>query len=278
MRHVLLHGHIFKNAGTTLDWSLRRCFGDGFCEHRVDRDMRLEPTRTLACALEDERIVALSSHSLPSPLPALPGLSLHPLYLLRHPIERLRSVYAFERRQDAQTPGARAAKAMGFREYVAWRMRDDVGPTIRNFQTRYLAGQFAYKPGSAVLSTMFDSALDYLKQIGNVGIVELYDESMVRFEAALGPVFPSIDLAHVPQNVSARGESEVATVYEELGSLCGEVIDRNSYDLALYSCARETLQRRLSELPDFADRLAQLRKRNSALFAGFAASQSEPEC
>lgn len=265
MRHVLLHGHIFKNAGTTLDWSLRRCFGDGFCEHRADREMRLEPRRALAGALGNERIVALSSHSLPSPVPALDGLVLHPLYLLRHPIARLRSVYAFERRQDARTPGARAARAMGFREYVAWRMRDDVGPTIRNFQTRYLAGQFARKPGAAASSAVFDSALDYLKQTENIGIVELYDESMVMFEAALRPVFPAIDLAHVPQNVGARGEPKAGTVYEELGPLCDEVIDRNSYDLALYSHARETLQRRLSELPDFTDRLARLRERNAAL-------------
>lgn len=265
MRHVLLHAHIFKNAGTTLDWSLRRSFGNGFCEHIADREMRLEPRQTLASALGNNQIVALSSHSLPSPAPRLAGISFHPLYLLRHPIQRIHSVYAFERRQDAQTPGALAAKAMGFRDYVAWRMRSDVGPTIRNFQTRYLAGHLARKPDKVSLSETFELALEHLKQTENVGIVEWYDESAVLFEKAMSTIFPELNLAYVPQNVSAKDKSETDMVYEDLGPLCEEVMDRNSYDLALYSYALERLQTRISELPDFSQRLAHLRERNASL-------------
>ena len=36
MRNVILHYHLFKNAGSTLDWSLQRQFGAGFVDHRDD--------------------------------------------------------------------------------------------------------------------------------------------------------------------------------------------------------------------------------------------------
>ena len=40
MKQVILHGHIFKNAGTTLDWALKRSFGKAFVDHRRDDQMR----------------------------------------------------------------------------------------------------------------------------------------------------------------------------------------------------------------------------------------------
>ena len=42
MRHIILHGHIFKNAGTTFDWSLQKNFGKNFLDHRKDLLMRRE--------------------------------------------------------------------------------------------------------------------------------------------------------------------------------------------------------------------------------------------
>jgi len=39
-RPVLVHAHMFKNAGSTLDWSLARSFGKGFVDHREDRGMK----------------------------------------------------------------------------------------------------------------------------------------------------------------------------------------------------------------------------------------------
>ena len=115
MRHVLLHGHMFKNAGTTLDWSLRRSFGAGFYEHRDDAAMREAPDHALAVALRNKAVVALSSHNLPCPPPVIPGVHFHCVFLLRHPIARILSVYAFERAQQAQTPGALTAKRMDLR-------------------------------------------------------------------------------------------------------------------------------------------------------------------
>ncbi|MEQ8517030.1 MAG: sulfotransferase family 2 domain-containing protein [Chromatocurvus sp.] len=265
MRHVLLHGHIFKNAGSTLDWSLRRSFGAGFCEHRNDAAMREAPEDVLAEALEQEALVALSSHNLPSPPPYIPDVSFHSLFLLRDPVERVLSVYAFERAQRAQTPGAQAAKRLTLQDYVAWRLQDPVRPVIRNFQTRFLAGGAVRHASDPLSAVDVASARQRLAAGALVGIVERYDESMVVLEAALKPLFPHIDLACVPQNVGPEGAGGEKSVREQLGPLWQDAMAHNTHDLALYSLAVETLDGKIAALPHFERELNQFRQRSAAL-------------
>lgn len=268
MRNIILHGHMFKNAGTSLDWSLARSFGDAFLDHRDDQAMRRHGGRHLAEVLAADRdLMALSSHHLPRDIPALPGVRLHSIYLLRHPLLRIRSVYDFEREQQADTLGAQAAKRMSFREYVAWRMQPDTPPTIRNFQTFYLSKKKRSRARPArVLPLCFD-ALVFAQSLPVVGIVELYDQSMVLLEEKLRPHLPTLDLAYIPQNVSGNPLAAVdegqrlALILQELGDLGKTVIDNNSYDLALYQAALETLTAATSSVPDFAGRLAGFRER-----------------
>ncbi|MEQ9465317.1 MAG: hypothetical protein RJQ10_16770 [Haliea sp.] len=272
MRDIVLHGHIFKNAGTSLDWSLARSFGSAFLDHRDDQAMRRNGGRHLAEVLADKQdLVALSSHHLPRDLPAMSGVRVHTIYLLRHPLLRIRSVYDFERAQQADTLGAQAAKRMSFREYVAWRMEPDTPPTIRNFQTLYLAKNKRSSTRSSRILPRFVDALAFAQSLPVVGIVELYDQSMVLLEEKLRSHLPALDLAYIPQNVSgntaaAMSEGQrVALILEELGDLGKTVIDNNNYDLALYQAALETLTAATNKLPGFAAKLAVFRERCQAL-------------
>lgn len=265
MRHILLHGHIFKNAGSTLDWSLRRSFGAAFCEHRDDAAMREAPDNTLAASLADETVVALSSHNLASPPPRIPGLCFHSLFLLRDPIERVLSVYAFERTQQVETPGAQAAKRMNLQDYVAWRLQDSARPVIRDFQTRFLAGGVVRHGQDPLSAGDVASARQRMADGALFGIVERYDESMVVLEAALRPLFPQIDLACVPQNIGRGTAHEKVSVRDQLGDQWEEVVAHNAQDLALHSRAVEALDRRIAGMPDFERDLAQYRRRSAAL-------------
>ena len=265
MRHILLHGHIFKNAGSTLDWSLRRSFGAAFCEHRDDVAMREAPGNALAAALTDETIVALSSHNLPSPPPQIPGVCFQSLFLLRNPIERVLSVYAFERAQQADTPGAQAARRMSLQDYVAWRLQDSVRPVIRDFQTRFLAGGALRHSAGPLSEEDVVCARQRLADGAPVGIVERYDDSMVALEGVLKPVFPDIDLACVPQNVGPGPAQGEASVREQLGAVWADVVAHNAHDLALYSLAVEALDRGIGAMPDFERDLARYRHRSAAL-------------
>lgn len=72
MRTVIAHGHIFKNAGTTFDWSLLQNFQADFLDHREDEIMRrkgAEHVRDLLTELPS--LKALSSHHLCHPLPEI---------------------------------------------------------------------------------------------------------------------------------------------------------------------------------------------------------------
>jgi hypothetical protein len=268
VRPVILHGHIFKNAGTTFDWSLKRQFGDGFLDHRDDRAMRSGQGRHLRELLQARPgLQAISSHHMTNELPDLPDVKFLQVYLLRHPLERLRSVYEFERRQEGQTPGSRAARSKSFSDYVAWRMAPDVRHTIRNYQTLYLAGCHDIVSGAELAQTHFPAALRAASGAALIGVVERYDESMVVLEEALRPDYPDIDLACVPQNVAlgrnrgATAQALVAATLDELGELQKTVIDQNSYDLALYQLAGQRLESRIAALADFEARLADYRQR-----------------
>lgn len=272
MRHIVLHGHIFKNAGSTLDWSLQRIFGDRFLDHRQDKPMRQAGRELLAQLVEqDEQLCALSSHHMTGDLPRISGVNFICVNLLRHPLRRLRSVYDFERRQEGETPGARAAKQKNFRDYVAWRMQPDVARTIRNYQTLYLAGRHHPTDNAEIARHYFGVALAKIASSAFVGVVERYDESMVVLEEQLRSIFPDIDLSYVRQNVSVSpsvgqaGERIVAEVMSELGDLQKQVIDENSFDLALYQSGSAALQSRIEGMENFALKLANFRQRCARL-------------
>ncbi|GAB5413086.1 MAG: hypothetical protein Cons2KO_06890 [Congregibacter sp.] len=266
MRQVLLHGHIFKNAGTTLDWSLQRCFGDKFLEHRDDPKIRQNPESELREVLQSDDLQALSSHSMPCPAPEIQGVRFSELVLLRHPLKRVRSVYEFERNQQAETPGALAAKEKNYADYVHWRMQAGVGATIRNFQTRFVCGGRArnarFDPGPE----QFFSSIANIERSALTGIVERYDESMVVFESVLSQHFPGIDLSYVPQNVTRQrfGGSKKAWD-EDLGDVKNELIEKNAYDLALYEHANQRLTASIEQVTDFSARLQAFKQRCAAL-------------
>ncbi|WP_152025175.1 hypothetical protein [Congregibacter litoralis] len=184
---------------------------------------------------------ALSSHWLPFPLPEVPGLTLRPLVILRHPIERIASVYEFERRQAVDHPGTQKARNGDLQSYVAWRLEQGTGPVIRNYQTRMLSGVY---PGNDD-DNQLNKAVQLLETLPAVGIVERYRESAVLFEEALKNDFPAIDLAFQRQNVRDASdqrspEERREAVERELGELLAPVLAANSMDLALYdrACAR----------------------------------------
>lgn len=276
-RVVIAHGHMFKNAGTTLDWALQRNFGEAFVDHRDGGPMRREGAAYLGPYLAERPwIEALSSHHLCYPMPELPGTTFFLLYLLRHPVERVLSVYNFERRQNTDTPGARNAKRHDLAGYVDWRLEPEAGPTIRDFQTRFLAGR--HRPARRPMDDEgYAVALDTLERVALVGIVERFDESMVVFEHGLRAAFPDIDLAYVRQNVSDRSGRSQASKIEEVADRLGEeryqrLLANNRYDLALYEAAQRRLDRHLDDVDDLAAARADFTARREALATSVKAS------
>ncbi len=272
MRNIIIHNHLFKNAGSTFDWSLNRNFSNAFLDHRDDQGMQCGSKYLGPFLLEHPELSALSSHHLKFPLPVLPDVRLFPVVFLRHPLDRVGSVYAFEHKQDSDSLGARMAKNMNFNEYVKWRMQPDVPIVIRNFQTsRCLDVPETIKTFITRTLTEADytNALKQIQGMALVGVVDLYDESMVLFEEHLRPFFPDIDLSYVKQNItSGRKNSMVERIRSIVNELDLDVTNsmllQNHFDLQLYLEAGELVRKRINALADFGEKLIHFRNRCSA--------------
>lgn len=211
-RDVIVHVHIFKNAGSSFDDALLNFFNNNFVDHREDEALKKGKMAYLTKYLDDHpNIKAFSSHSVYFIPTNTEKFRFHPIYFLRNPIERIRSVYDFEKKQlPAITQGAIKAKKLNFKEYVAWYMQHDSPATIRNLQTIFLSG------GKNDFERAFKSALNNLKKTQCIGIVDRYDESMVVFEDYLRDYFPGIDLSYIRRNTTNLNHDQLPEEREHL--------------------------------------------------------------
>lgn len=257
---IIIHAHMFKNAGSSLDWSLARCFKDGFLDHR-DNDSMMEGGDYLQTYLkENKHIQALSSHWINFPLPKMSGLRIFSILIFRHPIERIRSVYKFERKQEpAETPGSIKAKELCFRDYVDWQMNPMPGPAIKDYQTRYCSGTYLGDD----LKNKFQLAQNTLSKTPLIGLVDCYDESMLLFEDQLRPYFPQIDLSYVRQNITQSNKltqsQRIEQTLDELGPVADKVLEKNHFDLLLYKQAESIFKKRLQGIKNQSTRLDRFR-------------------
>ena len=246
MRYVITHGHIFKNAGTTFDHSLKQAFGKDFCDHRDDKDMRRGGAEYLKqFILDNPNLKAISSHHLCNPLPNSEQFTCLPVYFLRNPIERIISVYNFERKQKPTiTPGAKMASKVNLVDYVKWRMEPNVSKVIFNYQTAYLGREGKPDKSRDIDSAMFSNALNRVTSSNvYVGTVEKFDESFTYITNSLQQYFPEVNFTYKRKNTTNDGSYDVKfqTALEKLTPILTDVISRNTYDLALHNIASERL-------------------------------------
>ncbi len=235
-RAVIIHYHLFKNAGTSVDAILRRNFGPRWASQEYTalsaRDMA---EATSAFLLDHPEILALSSHTLLLPPPQLPDADIFPIIFVRHPLDRLKSAYSFERAQQADTEGARLAKQTDFAGYVRARLANPRERFCRNAQALRLA--MADRAGGSER----ERALRAFAQLPFVGSVEAFDASIEALQRLLAPRFPGFRSFVTYENVSRPQrdlEERIAEIRRELGNdLFEALVAANSDDLTLYSAA-----------------------------------------
>lgn len=266
-RVIIVHNHVFKNAGSTIDWALKKNFGEKFLDHRDDAHMIKGEKYLGPFLLENTHIKALSTHHLRPPLPRLASTSFLTIMMFRHPIERVLSVYNFEKVQyDAETLGAKFARNHTLKEYVEWRMKNEVPPTIRNFHIyRTLSAPVNWK--KEVTKNELAEAKSYVQNIALLGLVDRFDESMVLFEEQLRPFFPSIDLTYKIQNVGQHKrigfEEKINYLIKEIGEETYHMlIEKNQADIELFDFARNEFQNRMQKCAEFKEKLSVYMKKS----------------
>ena len=262
-RQVILHYHIFKNAGTTVESILKNNFRARFA--RFDSD-DYNSTLSYEALLEflavHPEVVAVTSHHLRLPKPVDDRFVFHDILFLRHPVARLWSTYEFYRRSDLETdPLAGAAKARSAQEFFQL-LIDDYPFHSNNAQVNLLASAGGKLPSDSDVPR----AAEVIRQAPALGVAELFDESTVVAESCLGRAFRGLDFSYVAQNVSAGRPMSLDAQLERFQQHCGteifnRIITLNQLDLALVKVAHEEVLRRFHLVPHHERRLKALRSR-----------------
>jgi len=261
-RHVIIHYHFFKNAGTTLAAALQRHFGEQFAT--VDANQpgaRFTGDDLLNFLREHPAITALSSHTLWPPLPIADRTRFYEVVILRHPLDRIRSIYDFYRRSEPTAHRlAPLAKQLGIQSFLTSVIRD-YPYLVNNAQLRMLAVSGGRKPRRDDLA----NAVTFLRNATVVGTVENYNQCLATGEHTLRKTFPGLDLSYFPKNVSQRAstlQARLAQLEAECGTaLYSELKSLNELDTELVALASQETLRRFHEMPDAARVLQHFEKR-----------------
>lgn len=242
-RLVWVHLHIPKNAGTTFTDILDRSYGDGHYriydlynpEHKVYRGS-YEPDefrRIVENAPASTRVI--SGHHIPI-LSEEESARLNLRYVtwIRHPIDRVLSLYHYERKWAPQKPevyGENHLSAKPFPIYVEERLKLD--DHLSEWQCRDLSG-----------SASFETARSALDRCSVFGIVDRFDDSLLLMRHVMGKQlkcwFEQKNRAQAP---TLTPETIPDEIREKLESI-------NQNDLKLYHYARESFERQFDALPN----------------------------
>ena len=249
-RAVIVHYHLFKCAGTSVEHTLEKCFGKKLL--RIDQDVpfgKIFAKDLLVELKENHQIMAVTSHQLKMPLPKLENFQFLPIVFLRHPIDRIQSVYNFDKRRGPVTPDAKVAVENDFANYL--RIQIDNDKQVKDFYVRSLTDAWDLDTGTKSLLPIgldehFSRAFEVLKSLPVVGVVEEFSKSAKTFEIWISKYLPEFSFSVSRQNVDpsrlSNLEDRLQRVREEIGDeIFEELVEVNSYDFRLYEAAKDHL-------------------------------------
>ena len=242
MRKLILHYHLFKNAGTSIDNILSNSFGDKWqnWDCPLNKQGPIRPAEMATFIEENPQLKAISSHDAVPPVP-VGAFQIFPIIFLRHPIDRARSAYLFEWQKEF---GSEAPKG-SFSEYLDEKLTPSGDSVIANFQVSRLSNmeygeEFSRKPLRDY--ERLDRAKLFLRSIPFFGLVENFQQSLVRLHYYLKPNFPEVKVvnhqANVIQDINAKLEEKLESIQVELGDEKYQMLcERNDLDIKLYQFA-----------------------------------------
>ncbi|MBQ0929135.1 sulfotransferase family 2 domain-containing protein [Ideonella sp. 4Y16] len=245
-RKVILHHHLFKNAGTSVDELLRACFGSRWVTREFAARANPAPHRREVAEWirEHPEAVAFSSHTVELPPPDMGQVDILPVIFIRHPIDRIASAYAFERKQGGDGFGSVLARHTTLAGYIEVRLSMGRDRQCRNFHVSRFAPMFPPAEG-----TEFERASRAVETLPFVGVVEEFDRSMALLQSLVQQDLPEFVArsvhANVSRDTSAPLEERLERLRAEVGEACyTALLTHNADDLRLHEQALARLRAR----------------------------------
>lgn len=239
MRKVILHYHLFKNAGTSLDAAFKENVSP---EEWVTKEFPAQPKanreQVAQWILDNPQAKIFSSHTAFLPPPELQDIKVLPVIFMRHPIDRIASAYAFEAKQGGDSFGAVLARNTTLAGYVETRLALPHDRQCRNYHVHRLAMLFGERIGGELFR-----AQKAVEALPFVGVVEQFANSMAHLEKWLQREgFEEIQLKPVEKNVSRdinkTLDSKIDEIRERISpALFERLVSENKEDLAVYDGA-----------------------------------------
>jgi hypothetical protein len=272
MRLVILHYHIFKNAGSTIEDILDHSCGERFAKLETPAGEGLISNPDLVRFFDARPdLRAFSSHQVRHPLPEARGYLFFDICFLRDPIDRIRSIYTyFRRKPNPADPMSDLANRTALGDFIAG-MIQDFPLFVKNVQVNLLAcGGDSDEPQPRDL----DLATQRMLATSFLGVVDCFDQSVAAGAHALRCAFPELDCARPAVNVSDGLQGTVASRVEKLRQACSpevyeELLRLNSLDRQLVDRARAEVLRRFRQVPRRTARPVQREQRPAQPSAGF---------
>lgn len=240
MRPVVIHYHIYKNAGTSVDACLRANFGDKFAQFESEDNRILMAEDLDAFLLENPEVKAVSSHTAQVVLPKNPDIIPIPIVFFRHPIDRIRSVYDFESREkDGTGLHHKYAQTGSFEDYYIWRITSFTPWQISNFQA-FKFKDFFHNIAPKDSHLFRENCWQALQSLPNIGLVEDFDRSMEVFAAAIREHFSEFVYASTHKNVSIDRKESLDARLNAFRAKIGpklylNILNLNTVDLECYN-------------------------------------------
>ena len=247
-RYVLVHHHIFKNAGTSFNFALKKNFGQNFSEYDLPNSKIITSNNLHKYLEEKKNLNAVSGHHI-CLIPADSNQKIKCLssILIRDPLARVRSIYNFERLQDAETDGAIMAKKFSFKDFVSWRLKN-APQVFCNYQTLYCSRVGPASHKRSLSDNDLNLAIQNLERCIAVGTVKRYKEFLVMAQHELTVYFPDLFLEHHHLNISSSSKQlegkkiKDINLISDLGEDIYNVLkNKNTLDFKLYDFANQIL-------------------------------------
>jgi hypothetical protein len=254
-RRIIVHHHIFKNAGSSIDRALADVLGSRWRpfdpQIYVDPDAdRIDGKRCKeevnSGALEEfleanADVDAVSTHQGRAKFRLGASYEKLELSLIRNPVGRALSIWKYERRPDRQATFesrmAGQANVLSFEDFIKWCLlvrKPPLAP-FSNFQVRALSANPMWE-GRVTYSDL-DRANEYVTRIGCVGIVERFEWTLELFNRRLQAFIPGVELRsfHVNSSSTARESGDEEARHLLTKETYELLLEANALDLALYN-------------------------------------------